>query len=122
MNKVILIGRVGKDPDVRETKSGTVSNFSVATTESWKDKSGEWKEKTEWHNVVLWRDVTFGKGDLVSIEGKLTTRSYENKDGETRYVTEVVASNARRLYGKSDSSYNKEIDEVSADDINEMPF
>lgn len=101
---MILIGRLGKDPEVRNLENGaTVANFSVATTETYKDKNtGERKEITEWHNVVLWRalaDVAakyLHKGDQVYIEGRLRTRSWE-KEGITRYTTEVVGDNLTML-------------------------
>ncbi len=104
VNKVILIGRLGKDPEVRNLENGaTVANFSVATSETYKDKNtGEKKEITEWHNVVLWRNQAevaakyLHKGDLVYIEGKLRTRSWE-KEGVTRYTTEVVGDNMTML-------------------------
>lgn len=97
VNKVILLGRLGKDPEVRHLENGTpVTSFSIATSESYKDRtSGEKVEKTEWHNVVLWRGLAevaekyLHKGDQVYIEGKLQTRSWE-KDGVTRYTTEIV--------------------------------
>jgi single-strand DNA-binding protein len=99
LNKVELIGRLGKDPEIRNLQnSSSVANFSVATSESWKDKrSGERQEKTEWHNIVVWNEKTIEfvekylkKGDLVRIEGKLQTRKWEDKDGVDRYTTEVV--------------------------------
>ncbi len=104
INKVILIGRLGRDPEVRSTDSGVmVANFSVATSEVYRDRTtGEKKEITEWHNVVLWRNLAevaqkyLRKGDMVYIEGKLRTRSWE-KDGVTRYTTEVVADNMTML-------------------------
>lgn len=97
VNKVELIGRVGKDPEVKELQNGPVANFSVATSESWKDKdTGDWKEKTEWHNIAVWNKKTIEyiernihKGDLVRIEGKIQTRSWE-KDGEKKYATDIV--------------------------------
>jgi single-strand DNA-binding protein len=98
LNKVELIGRLGKDPEVKSLTNGSsVANFSVATSEKWKDKrSGEMQEKTEWHNIVIWNEKTIEfvdkwlkKGDLVRIEGKIQTRSWE-KDGEKRYATEIV--------------------------------
>lgn len=100
VNKVILLGRLGKDPESRTLENGTmVTTFSVATSETWKDKNtGEKKENTTWHNVVAWRRVGeiaakyLKKGGQVYLEGKLTTRSYE-KDGGTKYVTEVNADN-----------------------------
>lgn len=98
LNKVELIGRLGKDPEIKNLTNGSaVANFSVATSEVWKDKrSGEKQEKTEWHNIVVWNEKTIefiekylAKGDLVRIEGKIQTRSWE-KDGEKRYATEIV--------------------------------
>ncbi len=96
INKVILIGNLGKDPIKRTLESGvTVANFPVATTESYKDKSGRVIEKTEWHNIVLWRGLAetacrnLYKGSSVYLEGKLTTRSWEGTDGRKNYKTEV---------------------------------
>ncbi|KAB2924909.1 MAG: single-stranded DNA-binding protein [Bacteroidetes bacterium] len=97
LNKVQLIGNLGKDPELKYTPSGVaVATFSVATSESWKDQEGNQQEKTEWHNVVAWRKLAeivgeyLKKGKKVYIEGKLQTRSYE-KDGVKRYMTEIVA-------------------------------
>lgn len=108
VNKVILVGRLGKDPEVRHLENGaTVANFSMATSETYKDKTtGEKKEITEWHNIVLWRGLAdvaskyLHKGDMVYIEGKLRTRSWE-KDNITRYSTEVVGDNMTMLSPKS---------------------
>jgi len=108
VNKVILVGRLGKDPEVRNLESGaTVANFSIATSEVYKDKnSGERKETTEWHNLVLWRALAdiaakyLHKGDMIYIEGKLRTRKWE-KDGVTRYITEVVGDNLVMLGSKT---------------------
>lgn len=107
VNKVILVGRLGKDPEVRNLDNGaTVANFTVATSESYKDKTtGEKKEITEWHNIVLWRGLAevaqkyLHKGDMIYVEGKLRTRSWE-KDGVTRYTTEVIADNMTMLSTK----------------------
>lgn len=104
VNKVILVGRLGKDPEVRNLDNGaTVANFTIATSESYKDRTtGEKKEITEWHNIVLWRGLAeiaqkyLHKGDMIFIEGKLRTRSWE-KEGVTRYTTEVVADNMTML-------------------------
>lgn len=104
VNKVILVGRLGKDPEVRNLENGAVvANFSMATSESYRDKTtGEKKEITEWHNIVLWRGLAeiaqkfLRKGDMVYIEGKLRTRSWE-KEGVTRYTTEVVGDNMTML-------------------------
>ncbi len=104
VNKVILVGRLGKDPEVRNLENGaSVANFTIATSESYKDKTtGEKKEITEWHNIVLWRGLAeiaqkyLHKGDMVYIEGKLRTRSWE-KEGVTRYTTEIVGDNMTML-------------------------
>lgn len=111
VNKVILVGRLGKDPEVRHLENGaTVANFSIATSETYRDRqTGEKREQTEWHNVVLWRGLAevaekyVKKGDMIYVEGKLRTRSWE-KDGVTRYTTEVVGDNMTMLGGGSGSS------------------
>lgn len=97
VNKVILVGNLGKDPEVRHLDNGrAVANFSLATSEVYKNKEGERVTNTEWHNVVLWTPLAevaerfLKKGGQVYIEGKLTTRSYDDKDGVKRYITEVV--------------------------------
>jgi len=109
VNKVILIGTLGKDPELKYTPQGTaVTKFSMATNESFKDKqSGEWKERTEWHNIVCWQRTAevaaeyLKKGGKVYIEGRLTTRSWDDKDsGQKRYMTEVVANDLVLLGGK----------------------
>lgn len=107
VNKVIIVGRLGKEPEVRHLENGAaVANFSVATSETYKDRNtGERREQTEWHNVVLWRGLAevaekyLHKGDMVYIEGKLRTRSWE-KDGVTRYTTEIVGDNMTMLSPK----------------------
>lgn len=98
VNKVILVGNLGKDPEVRHVMENVaVATFSIATTESYKDKNGDWQDVTDWHNVVAWRGLAeraekfFKKGTQIYLEGKLRTRSYDDKDGNKRYVTEVVA-------------------------------
>lgn len=97
VNKVILLGNLGKDPEVRHLENGrAVANFSMATSETYKNREGERVTKTEWHNVVLWTPLAeiaekyLNKGNQVYIEGKLTSRSYEDKEGNTKYITEVV--------------------------------
>jgi single-strand DNA-binding protein len=104
VNKVILVGNLGKDPELRYTASGTaVANFSLATTERFKDRDGNSQEKTEWHNIVAWRQLAeicgkyLTKGRQVYIEGKIQTRSYEDRDGNKRYVTEIVADQMQML-------------------------
>jgi single-strand DNA-binding protein len=105
VNKVILVGNLGKDAETKFTPNGTaVTKFSIATSRRWKDQqSGEWKEETDWHNVVLWRAENLSnyllKGKQVYIEGRLQTRSYEDKDGRKVYMTEVVAEDVLLLGG-----------------------
>lgn len=101
VNKVILMGNLGKDPDVRHFEEGrAVASFSIATSESYKDKGGEFRESTDWHNIVVWRSGLVGvvekylkKGNKVYVEGKLKTRSYEDQDKKTKYTTEVIVDN-----------------------------
>jgi single-strand DNA-binding protein len=104
INKVILIGNLGKDPELRYTPGGAaVVNFSIATNERWKDKSGQSQERTEWHNIVLWGRLAeiandyLKKGSSVYIEGRLQTRSWEDRDGNKRYTTEVVGRQMQLL-------------------------
>ena len=106
INKVMLIGNLGSDPELRFTPSGVqVANFSLATTESWTDKSGERQERAEWHRIVLWRRLAevagqyLKKGSKIYIEGKLQTRSWEDQNGQKRYTTEVVANSMEMLDG-----------------------
>jgi single-strand DNA-binding protein len=104
VNKVILVGNLGKDPELRYTPSGAaVATFSLATTERFKDKNGEQQEKTEWHNIVVWRQLAeicgkyLHKGKQVYIEGRIQTRSYDDRDGNKRYITEIVADQMQML-------------------------
>lgn len=110
VNKVILIGRCGKPVEVRTAGESKVATFTLATTEKYKDsKTGEWKENTEWHNIVCWRSTAelaekyVQKGMLLYIEGKLRTRSWDDKDGNKRYVTEIIADGIQFLERKQDS-------------------
>ena len=107
VNKVILIGNLGRDPEVRRLENGAVvAKFSIATNENYRDKNNEWQTRTEWHDVVAWRHLAeraerdLTKGKLVFVEGKLTHRKYQDKDGNDRYITEVVANNLRLLERK----------------------
>ena len=109
LNKVMLIGNLGKDPEVRYTTSGQgVASFSIATTEKYKNKSGDWEEKTEWHNIVLWGKLAeiakdyLAKGKTVFIEGRLQTRKWQDKDGRDRYTTEIVGDRMQMLSPKGD--------------------
>lgn len=111
VNKVILVGRLGKDPETRYMPSGgAVANFSMATSEKWNDKqTGEQKEKTEWHRVVMFNRLAeiaaeyLSKGSVVYIEGKLQTRKWD-KDGHTNYTTEIVANQMQMLGGRGERS------------------
>ena len=124
LNKVMLIGRLGKDPEVRFTPSGAaVASFSVATDDSYKDKEGKKVEQTEWHNITAWQKLAelcgeyLKKGSLVCVEGKMKTEKYE-KDGVTKYSTKVVASNVIFLGSKSQSGGSEAASEPSG----ELPF
>ena len=104
VNRVILVGNVGKDPEVRHIESGVaVANFSLATSESYKNKSGERVTNTEWHNIVVWRGLAevvekyVKKGQLLFIEGKIRTRSYDDQNGVKKYITEIVTDNLKML-------------------------
>ncbi len=108
VNKVILIGRLGKDPETRYMTSGeAVTNATLATSENWKDKSGEKQEKTEWHNLVFYRRLAeiageyLKKGSQIYVEGKLQTRKWQTKEGQDRYTTEIVVNEMTMLGGKS---------------------
>jgi single-strand DNA-binding protein len=100
LNKVMLIGNLGKDPEVRAIPSGVkVANFSIATTERYKDRDGNQTEKTEWHNIVMWRGLAeiaekyLKKGSQIFVEGRLQTRSWDDQAGVKKYMTEIVADN-----------------------------
>ncbi len=109
VNKVILVGSLGRDPEVRFMPNGeAVANFSIATTDSWKDKSGAKQEKTEWHNIVMYRKLAeiageyLKKGRPVYIEGRLQTRKWQTKEGQDRYTTEIIADSMQMLGGNRD--------------------
>lgn len=109
INKVILVGNLGKDPEIRSLENGvSVAKFPLATSESYKNRNGERVETTEWHNIVMWRGLAeiaekfLKKGSRVYIEGKIRTRSYDDKDGIKKYITEIEADNLLMLDGRSD--------------------
>lgn len=130
MNQVTLIGNLGRDVEVRETSNGTsVGNMSLATTRKYKNKDDEWVDETEWHRVTLWgRDAEnaakyLSKGRQVCIQGRLQTRSYEDKDGNTKYSTEIVCETMKFLAGKGGSiepTDPQEKKSTSSDD--DIPF
>jgi single-strand DNA-binding protein len=120
VNKVILVGSLGRDPEMRFMPNGeAVANFSIATSENWKDKSGVKQEKTEWHNIVMYRKLAelvgeyLKKGSPVYIEGKLQTRKWE-KDGVTRYTTEIIGDNMQFLSSKGAQSNEGDSNTASA--------
>lgn len=112
VNKVILLGRLGQDPELKYTPSGSsVCNFSMATTESWSDKqTGQKQEKTEWHRIVVWGKLAelcnqyLSKGRQAFVEGRIQTRSWDDKDGQKRYSTEILANTVQFIGGPSDSA------------------
>ncbi len=132
VNKVILVGNLGKDPEVRYLDSGVaVANFSLATTESYKNKEGERVNQTEWHNIVLWRGLAevaekwLKKGSSVYIEGKIKTRKWEDKDGNSRYNTEILADNMTMLGGKPTSDSKSSVvsnEQNTTDSTDDLPF
>jgi single-strand DNA-binding protein len=126
VNKVILVGHLGKDAETKFTPGGAaVTRFSVATNRRWKDKqSGEWKEETDWSNVVLWQSENLAtyltKGKQIYVEGRLQTRSYEDKDGKKVYATEVVADDVILLGGQGGGGGRAGGDEYSQQPVS-MP-
>ena len=114
VNKVILVGNLGRDPEVRYLPSGeAVCNFSIATTDSWKDKSGVKQERTEWHNIVMYRKLAeiagehLKKGQSVYVEGRLQTNKWQTKEGQDRYSTEIIADQMQMLGGRDTSGVNQ---------------
>ncbi len=149
VNKVILVGNVGKDPEVRYLDNETpVATFSLATSETYKNRNGEKVKNTEWHNIVLWRGLAkvaeqyVKKGNMLYIEGKIRTRSWDDKEGNKRYTTEIVGDNMYMLGGRNDDSgipappppssqYNEPTSTsaqaqteppVSDDEVDDLPF
>ncbi len=125
LNKVQLIGRLGKDPDVKFLENNVaLARFPLATSEYYLDKSGQKQERTEWHNIAVWRKLAesaqkvLTKGRLIYIEGKLTTRNYQDANNQTRYVTEVVATNFI-LLDRKDNNRNSVDDSNKADSNND---
>jgi single-strand DNA-binding protein len=109
VNKAILIGNLGKDPELRYTPSGqAVASFPLATSERYKDKEGNWQERTDWHNVVVWGrqgetvKEYLKKGRSAYVEGRIQTRSYDDRDGNKRWITEIVANRIQFLGGRAE--------------------
>jgi len=114
VNKVILVGHLGKDPETRYMPNGeAVANFSIATSETWKDKQGEKQEKTEWHNIVAYKKLAeivekyVKKGSLIYVEGRITTEKWQDKEGKDRYTTKIVANEMKMLGGKPSGDQDK---------------
>ncbi len=129
VNKVILIGHLGGDPEVRYTPEGNpVTTFRLATNEVWKDKEGNKQERTEWHRIVAFGRLAetcgeyLSKGRQVYIEGRLQTRSYEDREGVKRYVTEIVAQNMQMLGRKPDGAGARAMDSDEPPPDEELPF
>ena len=117
-NKITIIGNVGKDPETRTLENGTkVTSLTLATSETWKDKQGNKKEEVQWHSVQLWRGLAevaekyVKKGSKLLIEGKVTYRSYEDKEGNTKYITEIVGKEMKMLGGKQQEQGSKPVKE-----------
>ncbi len=120
VNKAILIGRLGKDPETRYMTNGeAVTNVSLATSENYKDKSGEKQERTEWHNLVLYRRLAeiageyLKKGSMIYVEGRIQTRKWQDKEGKDRYTTEIVVNEMKMLGSKPGSSSFEVVDDHS---------
>lgn len=127
INKVILIGNLGKDPELRYTSSGTaVASFSIATSETWKNADGDIQESTQWHSLVAWKKLAeicgeyLHKGSRVYVEGRLQYRTYDDKNGVKRYVTEVVLENLVMLDGRDKSAVQHET--IPQEKSDELPF
>lgn len=126
MNKVILIGRLGKDPELHAIQGGSAyCRFSVATSQRYKDKDGEWQENTQWHNILMWRKLAenahkiLKKGDLVSLDGKIEYRKWTDDHGQTKYMTEITAYSFDKLIWKKDDSIPDPVDPYTSYDPDE---
>jgi len=134
INKVILIGNLGQDPELRYTNSGVaVATFSVATSETWKDPDGNQQERTQWHNIVAWRKLAeicgeyLKKGSRIYVEGRLQYRTYDDKNGVKRYVTEIVMDQLMMLDSKGGGQRGEAppagpADEAAPEKVDDLPF
>jgi single-strand DNA-binding protein len=136
LNKALLIGNLGKDPELRYTPSGkAVASFSIATTNQWKDKDGQKQERTDWHNIVVWgRQAEIAKdylrkGKQIYLEGRIQTRNYDDKDGNKRWITEIVADRFLMLGRKGEGDAGDEFppppaesDAPGAGNEDDLPF
>ena len=112
VNKVILVGNLGRDPEMRHTQTGrAVCNFTLATNERWKDREGQQQERTEWHRLVVWDRLAevcveyLSKGKQIYVEGRLQTREWEDREGNKRYTTEITVTNMQMLGRRSDPAF-----------------
>ena len=128
INRVILIGNLGKDPEIRNLETGVkVANFSLATTETYRSKNGDKVEHTEWHNLVLWRGLAevaenyLKKGNSIYVEGRIRTRDWTDKDGNKRYTTEILVDNMVMLGGRRDQQTNGEFNGQKPTEKEEKP-
>lgn len=129
VNKAILIGRLGKDPEVKYLPDGTmVTTFRIATDEQWKDKNGEKVQRTEWHQIVIYRKLAeicgnyLVKGKLVFIEGRIQTRNWEDKEGVKRYTTEIIANDMKMLDSKGQARPGDAMPDASSAPNSETPM
>lgn len=130
LNKVILIGNLGKDPELKKLESGNaVCNFSIATSETYKNKAGEKVTETQWHNIVLWGKLAeiaaqyLKKGSQCCIIGKITQRSWDDKDGVKRYMTEIIGNEMTMLGGKKDAEQSTSVAvDAHPDGVDDLPF
>ena len=128
INRVILIGNLGKDPEIRNLETGVkVANFSLATTETYRSKNGDKVEHTEWHNLVLWRGLAevaenyLKKGNSIYVEGRIRTRDWTDKDGNKRYTTEILVDNMVMLGGRRDQQTGGEFNSQKLAEKAEIP-
>jgi len=127
LNKVMLIGRLGQDPEVKDAGNTPVANFSIATNENWTDKSGEKQERTEWHNIVAWDKLAdlagnyLRRGSNIYCEGKLQTRSWESQEGEKKYRTEVVINQLQFLDKREDNNTGAEPQQYAKEQPQRQP-
>lgn len=129
VNKVIILGRLGADPETRSVSSGNmVTNFNLATSEAWKDRDGQKQERTEWHRVVVWGKLAeicgkyLSKGRQAFVEGRLQTRSWEDQQGNKRYTTEIVATNVQFIGGSAQTGANAGGNYNQSSNDNNSPF
>ena len=126
VNKVILVGNLGRDPEMRFMPNGeAVCNFSIATTDSWKDKAGVKQERTEWHNIVMYRKLAeiageyLKKGSSAYVEGRLQTRKWQTKEGQDRYTTEIIADSMQMLGGRASGGSSASYDGGGSDGMDQ---